>query len=91
MERFDPEGEGYDYESAKAGGIAPDNTGHWASRNPMTGQLLKGRKHKTFNLTIDGEEKAGHEIYKGDDGKYYSRKKTKFQVYDDQQKKGPGE
>jgi len=72
---FDPEGEGYDYESAKAGGIKPDETGHWASRNPKTGQILKGRKHKTFYLTEEGEKKAGFEIYKGKDGKYYSKQK----------------
>ncbi len=33
--KFDPEGEGYDYDSAKAGGLGPDGTGenegHWGS------------------------------------------------------------
>jgi len=74
MGKFNPEGDGYDYESAKAGGIEPDKTGHWASRNPRTGQILKGTKHKTFLKTIAGEKKAGYEIYKGTDNKYYSRK-----------------
>ena len=33
---------------------------------------------KLFDPEGDGEKSAGYEIYKGDDGKYYSRKK--FQV-----------
>jgi len=72
-EPFDPEGDGYDYESAEAAGLKPDETGHWPSRNPQTGQLLKGRGHKTFNLTEEGEAKAGFEIYQGEDKRYYSR------------------
>lgn len=74
---FDPEGDGYDYKSAIDGGISPGDDGHWASRNPKTGQILKGRKHKTFPLTEKGEKEAGYEIYKGEDGKYYSREKKK--------------
>jgi len=68
---FDPEGEGYDYESARAAGINPDATGHWPSRDPKTGLILKGRRHPTFTLTEQGEEKAGHKISKRD-GRYYS-------------------
>ena len=71
---FDPEGEGYDYATALKAGMKPDKTGHWSSREPKSGQLLKGRKHKTFHKTISGEKKAGYKIYKGKDGKYYSRK-----------------
>jgi len=72
---FNPEGDEYDYESAKKAGIKPDKTGHWASRDARSGLLLKGRKHKTWNLTEQGERQAGYEIYKGKDGRYYSRKK----------------
>jgi len=86
---FDPEGTGYDYESARSGGIKPDQTGHWSSRNPKTGQLLKGRGHETFKLTEQGEEKAGYEIYKGDDKKYYSKKKEK-KTFSSQQLKKSG-
>ena len=35
--------------------MKPDSTGHWASREPVTGLILKGTKHPTFNLTIKGE------------------------------------
>ena len=74
---FDPEGDGYDYDTAEKAGIKPDETGHWPSRESKSGQLLKGRKHKTFHKTIAGEEKAGYEIYKGKDNRWYSRPKGK--------------
>jgi len=54
-----------------------DKTGHMGSRNPQTGQILKGKNHPTFNKTAEGERQAGYEMYKGDDGKYYSRKAIK--------------
>ena len=69
---FDPEGSGYDYASAKTAGVKPDEGGHWPSRNPKTGMLLKGRGHKTWHKTIAGEEAAGYAIRRGDDGRYYS-------------------
>jgi len=75
--KFDPEGSDYDYETAEAAGITPDETGHWPSREPKTGQILKGRKHKTYHMTIKGEKAVGYEIYKGSDGKYYSKPKKK--------------
>ena len=71
---FDPEGSGYDMATAKAAGLKPDDTGHWPSRDPNTGQLLKGRGHKTFYLTEEGEAKAGYKIRKGEGGRYYSTK-----------------
>lgn len=70
--KFDPEGSGYDMDTAKAAGLKPDDTGHWPSRDPESGQILKGRNHKTFYLTEEGEAKAGYKIRKGDNGRYYS-------------------
>jgi hypothetical protein len=72
---FDPEGSGYDMESATKHGLKTDKTGHWPSRVPATGLLLKGRKHPTWPLTEKGEQEAGYEIYK-EGGRYYSRKKS---------------
>lgn len=72
---FDPEGSDYDMESATKAGIKPDETGHYASRDPNTGLILKGRGHETFQKTIAGEEAAGYEISKGQDGRYYSQPK----------------
>jgi len=73
-ERFDPEGSGYDYTAAEECGLSPDETGHWPSRCPKSGQLLKGKKHETWKLLQEGEEEMGYTIFKGDDGKYYSEK-----------------
>ena len=75
--KFDPEGSGYDYDAAKACEVGPDSTGHWPSRCPHTGQLLKGKKHKTWDLLEKGEKEAGMEIFKGPDGKYHSRPEKK--------------
>jgi len=74
---FDPEGDGYDEEAALTCGLKPDKDGHWPSRCPHTGQLLKGRDHDTWDKLIAGEKKANHEIFKGPDGKYYSKPKEK--------------
>ena len=78
--KFDPEGSGYDYESARKAGVYPklhaDTRLHWQSREPKSGLLLKGRKHKTWHLLEEGERKAGYEIYKKK-GRYYSRPKKR--------------
>ena len=87
---FDPEGEGYDYEGAKKAGLSPDETGHWASRDPETGLILKGAGHETFQKTLDGEKEAGYEVEKGEDGRYYSQKKQLIDdigLYKDEDKK----
>tara|TARA_B110001454_G_C12544857_1_gene361054 strand:- start:26 stop:427 length:402 start_codon:yes stop_codon:yes gene_type:complete len=60
---FNPKGDGYDYETAKAHGLGPDETGHWPSRSPKTGQILKGSGHKTYGETVKGEAEAGYRIY----------------------------
>lgn len=70
---FDPEGAGYDYATARKAGLKPDKTGHWPSREPKSGVILKGRKHRTWYLTEIGERKAGYRIIKKN-GRYYSVK-----------------
>jgi hypothetical protein len=72
---FDPEGSGYDYESFDKSGIKRKPGAHYPSRSPRSGQILKGRKHPTYHKTVKGEKKAGYKIYKGKNGKYYSKKK----------------
>ena len=72
---FDPEGIGYDYDTAKRYGIRPDSAGHWPSREPKTGQLLKGRGHPTYDKTLEAEKRLGYTVVKGRGGKYYSTKK----------------
>lgn len=73
--KFNPEGKGYDYETARSAGLKPNKTGHWPSREPKSGVILKGTGHETFNKTKAAEARHGYEIHKKKDGRYYSRKK----------------
>lgn len=78
---FDPEGSGYDMQSAVKAGLKPtinpeDGLPHWPSRDPQTGLLLKGRQHDTWDKLVQGENASGYEIYKGQDNRYYSKQKT---------------
>jgi hypothetical protein len=65
---------GYDYDAAQRAGLSPDSTGHWPSRDPSTGRILKGPKHPTFYKTKAGEKAEGYKIYKKD-GDMYSKLK----------------
>jgi len=71
MNGFDPEGSGYDYETAKSFGGRPGKKGHWGSLDPRTGMVLKGRKHKTWDLMEIEEERRGNRVIKRN-GRYYS-------------------
>ena len=61
---------GYDYKNAGT----PDETGHYASRNPDSGLILKGKKHPTYNKTVAGEKAAGMKMYRKN-GRIYSKPK----------------
>ena len=81
--KFDPEGDDYDYESAEKAGLGPDKFGHWPSRDPYTGLLLKGKKHETWDLLEKGEAEAGYTIVKRN-GRYYSvQNRLKFPTMGD--------
>ena len=67
---------GYNYEGAKSAGLTPDSTGHWPSRNPNTGEILKGRKHPTIGQTKKSERELGYKITRKD-GTLYSQPKNK--------------
>lgn len=84
---FDPEGEGYDDESAAAAGYRPDETGHMSTRlpvgGPMTGALsgmddvgliLKGRRHPTWHKGEAADAERGYETIK-EYGRYWSARK----------------
>jgi hypothetical protein len=77
---FDPEGKGYDYETAKKdhyfnifrdapGGAKP----HGVSRDRKTGMLLKGRKHDTFSKGVGVDENLGYGLKKKGN-RYYTEK-----------------
>ncbi len=69
--RFDPEGRGYDYAGARAAGLGANKSGHYPSRVPSTGLILKGRNHPTFNKTAAAEKRLGFMIRKIND-RYFS-------------------
>ena len=77
---FDPSADGYDYETANQYELKPDSTGHWPSRVPDTGRILKGENHETFNQTIASETELGNVVYRGDDGLIYSHPKDSVSV-----------
>jgi len=75
--KFDPEGSGFDHETARREGLGPDASGHFPSRVPRTGQLLKGRNHPTFQKTLDAEKRLGFTVRKGKGGRFFSNKRRR--------------
>lgn len=74
--RFDPESADYDYKTARGAGLTPqaeegENKGHWPSRDPGTGMLLKGRAHPTFDKAVKADEEMGYRLVKRG-GRYYT-------------------
>ena len=69
---FDPEGSGYDYEAAQKAGLKPGPDGHWPSREPKTGLVLKGRKHPTYGKALRSDVGMGYAHIKRKNGRYYS-------------------
>lgn len=70
-EIFDPEGSGYDYGHP---GVKKGKNNHYPSLLPIgegTGLVLKGRKHKTWNLMEEVETELGNKIIKKGN-RYYS-------------------
>jgi|TARA_Y100000310_G_scaffold297823_1_gene331171 hypothetical protein len=57
--KFDPLGSGFDIDQANALGFQRGPQGHLQSRNPLTGQILKGIKHPTFDLALETDRKLG--------------------------------
>lgn len=62
----------YDYFNASPEMIPTEESQHWDSRNPHTGQILKSENHPTFNLAVEGEKNAGYKIVRGYNGELYS-------------------
>jgi hypothetical protein len=84
VKKFDPEGTEYDYETARAYKMMPDNKGHLGSVAPTSDDeriknelpedsyvVLKGKKHSTIDKTIDAENKRGAKVEKRG-ARYYS-------------------
>ena len=62
---------GYNYEGAIKAGMVPEEGEHWDSRNPETGEILKGKKHPTIYKTKRAERRLGYKI-KNVNGTLYS-------------------
>ena len=79
---FDVKGKGYDEKSARGAGVYnKDEFGHYPSRVPETGLLLKGRGHETYDKMLDEEKDMGFEVYeKG--GRDYSKATPQRQAFD---------
>jgi hypothetical protein len=79
VKKFDPRGSGYDQENAPPRRPANPSAGkegipHQGTRNPSTGQILKGQKHPTFREGMEGEEEAGYTIHRDElTGRLFSR------------------
>ena len=63
---------GYDYSDP---GAIQGEDGHYFSRNPETGKILKGRRHPTIRKTKKAERKLGYKITRKK-GVLYSNPKT---------------
>lgn len=82
--QFYSQGPGYDYATAIRAGMGPDgtgeNAGHWGSVAPAPPNLglpadsyvmLKGRRHPTWGLGVEGERERGSDVIKKGT-RYYS-------------------
>jgi len=83
---FDAYGSGYDYDTARQEGLGPDESGHWPSRAPSTGMLLKGRKHPTFDKGVDADEDLGYMLSHRDDRYYTEKAPPNYPTYMDRAK-----
>ena len=87
--KFNSTGTGYDYETALKYGIKPSPIdGHWQSRVPETGQILKGANHPTFDKTVAAERKIGNNIVYDETGRLFSMNMGALR--DDGTEKGSG-
>jgi hypothetical protein len=88
-QKFNPEGEGYDYETARAYKMGRDKVSHMGSVAPTSDDerikhdlpensyvLLKGKKHETMDKAIKAEEQRGSKVEKRGSRYYSVPKKT---------------
>jgi hypothetical protein len=88
-EKFNPEGKGYDYKTARAYKMGRDKVNHMGSVAPTSDDeriknelpedsyvLLKGKKHETMDKAIKSEEARGSKVEKKGSRYYSVPKKT---------------
>ncbi len=78
QKKFDPEGSGFDIDTALAAGMIRDSVrGHYGSVVPASEKereehklpkgsflMLKGKKHKSWKKGVEGEENLGRRVIK---------------------------
>ena len=82
---FNPQGRGFDDSLFEAMRLRRGPSGHAQSRVELppselkrlgfpegSARVLKGRKHKSFDRAVEGEEREGFKIIEGEDGFLYS-------------------
>ena len=70
---FNPEGYGYDINTAEEAGLERDEFGHMGSLDPRTGMVLKGRKHESWNPMVQEEMYRGNTVmYNPNEDRYFS-------------------
>ena len=70
---FNPEGYGYDMNTAEEAGLERDEFGHMGSLDPRTGMVLKGRKHESWNPMVQEEMYRGNTVmYNPNEDRYFS-------------------
>ncbi len=70
---FNPEGSGYDMETALDAGLTRDEIGHMGSLDPRTSMVLKGKSHESWNPMVQTEMSLGNTVeYDPDKGRYFS-------------------
>ena len=74
LTEFDSESEGYDETTADLAGLPKGHRGR-GSLDPKTGMVLKGRKHPTWDLMEEEEQRRGSKIVKKGD-RYFSVPKS---------------
>jgi hypothetical protein len=77
MGKFNPDGTGYDYTTARKYGMKPNKSGHWGSVvrvAPRKYLVLKGKQHETWDKMKEAEYARGYRVRKLKDGRYYSIK-----------------
>jgi len=72
--KFDPEGAGYDHETAKEFGLVPDALGNMPAVFFETGMILYGKLNHRFKRIVALEEYKGNKIVKKKK-RYYSEEK----------------
>lgn len=69
VNNYNTPGDWYDYSGSSE---IPKNDGHWGSRNPDTGLLLKHPNHETYYEMLKAEQRLGNRLFTDLNGREYS-------------------